>query len=124
MKKFYISNKSELNDEELRTGKVSYRRIVERFIGDLVLCNNINELDTSIWDNLRNELEEDDEIYQYYICDISEWDKEYLEELGEPLILSYSDMLDLDILMVNHFGTSWDYVMTDVEWSENLEECQ
>lgn len=120
MKKFYVV-KEELNDEELRTGCVSYARIVKRYLGDIILCNNINELDESIWENLEEPV--NDEIYQYYLCDIDSWNKEWLEELGNPLILSYSNMLDLDVLMVDHFGTSWDYVITDVKWSENLEEC-
>lgn len=120
MKKMYV-NIEDLNDEEKRTGRVSYSRIVKRFIGDLVLCNNISEVDYSIWDNI-NSCEDLGEIYQYFICNISEFDKEYLKELGEPLILSYSNMLDCDILMVDHLGTSWDYVMTDVEWTENLDE--
>ncbi len=120
MKKMYV-NIEDLNDEEKRTGRVSYKRLIDRFISDLVLCNNISEVDYSIWDNINN-CEELDEIYQYYICNISEFDKEYLKELGEPLILSYSNMLDCDVLLVDHFGTSWDYVMTDVEWTENLDE--
>lgn len=120
MKKFYISNKSELNDEELRTGRISYQKIIDRYINDLVLCNNIEEIDNSIFDNME-EIEDDLEIYQYYLCNLSKYEVEQLKEYG--IILSYSDMLDLDILCVEHYGTSWDYVMTDVEWSENLEEC-
>ena len=119
MKKFYISNKSELNDEELRTGKVSYKRIVERFIDNLVLCNDINEIDNSIFYNME-EIEDDLEIYQYYLCNLSNQEVEQLKEYG--IILSYSDMLDLDVLCVEHYGTSWDYVMTDVKWTDNWDE--
>ncbi|MGM9881467.1 MAG: hypothetical protein ACI31S_01335 [Bacilli bacterium] len=125
MRKMYVYE-DDLNEEEKRTGRVSYQRIVKRFIGDLVLCNNINDLDDTIWENIysNNVYEEMDmEIYQYYLCNLSEWDKEYLKKLGNPLILSYSEMLDCDVLMVDHFGTSWDYVMTDVKWTTNLEEA-
>lgn len=118
-------NKENLNEEELKTGRVSYQRVVKRYIGDLVLCNNIENLDESIFDNASNlyneETEEYEEIYQYYLCNIGEWEKEQLMKAG--IIISYSNMLDCDILMVDHFGTSWDYVMTDVDWAENLEEC-
>lgn len=120
MKKFYV-NKNELNSEELRTGRVSYGRIVERFIHNLLLCNSIVEIDQSVWDNIEN-LGEDTEIYQYFLCNIDNYVKDQLQEWG--FILSYSDMLDLDILMVDHWGTSWDYVMTEVEWSEDYEECK
>ena len=119
MKKFYIGSKGYLNAEELRTGKVSYRRIVDAYIKDLVLCNNITEIDNSVWDNM-GEFEE--EIFQYYLCNLSSYEKEQLQEFG--IILSYSDLLDLDVLCVEHYGTSWDYVMTDVEWTENFDECK
>lgn len=121
MRKFYIGSKGNLNAEELRTGRVSYRRIVGAYARDLVLCNNITDIDYSVWENL-GEIEEDLEIYQYYLCNLSEYERDALKEFG--IILSYSDMLDLDVLCVEHFGTSWDYVMTDVEWTENFDECK
>ena len=122
MKKFYV-NKSELNDEELRTGKVSYKRIVDRYISDLVLCNNIVNIDESLWENSTGIGEGDyPEIFQYFLCNISNYVKEQLEEWG--FLFSYSNMLDLDVLLVDHWGTSWDYVMTDVEWSENYDDCK
>lgn len=121
MKKFYVEKK-ELNDEELRTGRVSYGRIVDRYIKDLLLCNSIESVDENIWDNVEidGELGDYEEIYQWYLCDLDDYVKEQLIEWG--FIFSYSNMLDLDVLMVNHWGTSWDYVMTDVEWSENFDE--
>lgn len=130
MKKFYVSKK-DLNDEELRTGKVSYGRIVSRYIDNLVLCNNIPNIDEGIWDNMNYEekyknaeydIDENFEIYQYYLCDLDDYVKDILIDWG--FIISYSDVLELDVLMVDHWGTSWDYVMTDVEWSENYEECK
>lgn len=122
--KMYV-NKENLNEEELKKGRVSYRRIIDRYVGDIVLCNNIEQLDDSIFDNAINlyndENDDDNEIYQYYLCNIGEWEKEQLEKMG--IIISYSNMLDCDVLMVDHFGTNWDYVITDIEWTENLEEC-
>lgn len=120
MKKFYISNKEELNDQEIKTGCVSYRRIIDRYIQDLVLCNNIINLDESIDFNVNTNFESTTEIYQYYVCTLGNFEKEILEGYG--IILSYSDMLDLDVLLVDHLGTSWDYVMTDVKWTDNWDE--
>ena len=121
MKKFYINNKEELNSEELRTGRVSYKRIIDRYISDLVLCNNIENLEPyeELYDNMQNGYE-DMEIYQYYVCNLTEFEKEKLLEYG--IILSYSNVLDVDVLCVDHFGTSWDYVMTDVKWTDNYDE--
>lgn len=117
--KMYV-NKENLNEEELRTGRVSYKRVIDRYVGDIVLCNNIEQLDESIFDNATN-LGEDIDIYQYFLCNIDDWGREKLR--GTDIIISYSDMLDCDVLMVDHLGTSWDYVMTDIEWTENFEEC-
>lgn len=123
MKKFYVSNVDELNGEEKRTGCVSYGRIIKRYISDLVLCNKIEEIDELVWENMQNiDFDSDEEIniYQYYLCNLTEFEKETLLEYG--IILSYSNVLDLDILCVDHLGTSWDYVITDVEWTTNINE--
>ena len=125
MKKFYISNVEELNGEEKKTGRVSYRRIIERYISDFVLCLKINEVDEFVWENMQNvDFDSDEEIciYQYYLCNLSDFERETLLEYG--IILSYSNVLDLDVLCVDHLGTSWAYVMTDVEWSTDYEECK
>ena len=123
MRKFYISNENELNLEEKKTGRVSYRRIIDRYIHDLVLCNNIvdieEDLDCQLYDTY-GEID-DFEIYQYYLCNLSEFETETLKEWG--ILLAYSNKLELDVLCVEHFGTSWDYVLTDVEWTTNLDEC-
>lgn len=128
MKKLYV-NKEDLNEKELKTGRASYKRLVDRYVGDIVLCNNITEVDDEIWDNVgESDLIDEDgdeindlEIYQYYLCNVGEWQKEQLK--GTGVILSYSKVLNCDVLMVQHWGTSWDYVMTDIEWTENLEEA-
>lgn len=122
MKKFYVSSVGELNPEELKTGRVSYRRLVERIIGKgIVLCNNVTEIDEFLWDNFNCAVDDDDEIFQWYLCNLTDWERENATEYG--LIMTYSDVLDTDVLCVDHFGTSWDYVMTDVEWTTNFDEC-
>lgn len=113
-----------MNDYELANGKASYKSIVNWLVGDLLLCNNIAEIDLSIWDNLQFNLEDEDgeqvDIYQYFLCDLTEWEREKAKECG--LLLSYSDLLDLDVLCVDHFGTGWSYVLTGVEIVESFEE--
>lgn len=123
-----LVSKEKLNSEELKTGKVSYARAIKNLVGDIVLCNNIANIDYDIFSNIINdnyydkddEEYEDNEFYQYYLCNLDEWQKNRLKETD--VIISYSDVLDCDVLMVDHYGTSWDYVMTDIEWTENIDE--
>lgn len=119
MKKFYISNENELNELEKKTGYVSYKRIIDRYINSLVLCNNITEVDKLVYEYMSNF---DEEIFQYYLCNLTDFEKEILIEYG--IILSYSEKLELNVLCVEHWGTSWDYVMTDVEWTTNYDDCK
>lgn len=116
--KLYTSDR--FSDYELKHKKASYETIVKMLVGDIVLCNKIAEIDYSVWDNLEFELEEDDEIYQWYLCNISDYDKKIAKECG--LLFTYSDLLDCDVLCVDHWGTSWDYVLTECEITDNIEE--
>lgn len=106
------------SEYELKNKRASYARIVDMLVGDIVLCNNLPEIDPSIWDNAEFDL--DDEIYQYYLCNLNDYDKKIAQECG--LLFTYSDLLDLDVLCVDHYGTSWDYVLTDCEITDNIEE--
>ncbi len=53
------------------------------------------------------------DIFQYYI--ITERDAERLSEYTNEIVY-YNDVLDLYILAVDHYGTSWDYVPSN--WKE------
>lgn len=80
-----------------------------------LLCNSIVEADPCLWEGLENGnwYDDDDnfaEVFQWYLIDnnTAERLKEHTKEL-----IAYSYMLDLYVLAVTHFGTSWDYVGTD-----------
>lgn len=143
MKKLLISEN--MGEYEKEHKRASYRTLVEYYIGDIVLCNNIINIDESIYDNMTNgikyvnyntgeECTEEDyyndengkieieypDIFQCYLCNLTECNRELAEECG--LILSYSDVLECNVLCVDHFGTSWDYVLTDVELVDNYED--
>ena len=70
-----------------------------------VLCNNIAEIDDSVYDGLPAEMY--DEICQWYITDCSETDKEYLENTF-GLLFTYSEKLGCLVLMVDNFDTEWE----------------
>jgi len=132
----------ELNEEEKRQHRISYATLSKQF--DVVLCNNITEIDPDIWDNVESgeietyfnkdweeitreeweALEEQGEetheqfkeFYQFFIIDRN--GAEWLEQAGEVVL--YSDVLDVFIWCVDHWGTSWAYVMTSIKLNEDF----
>ena len=119
-KKVGLLKNDKMGSYEKERGYASYRTVINMFISDAVLCNEIAKLDDSIFYNVNENYCEETEIYQYYLCNLSEYEQEQLTNCG--IILSYSDMLDCDVLMVDHFGTSWDYVLTNVKLFDNYED--
>lgn len=147
MEKIGLLKNDKMGEYEKEKGYASYRTLVNYFIGDCVLCNNIIDIDESVYDNIENgcyyrnrftneeateeqyyedkediiELEYKD-IYQYFICDVGSYDKQ--QALKSGLVLSHSELLDCDILCVDHLGTSWDYVLSDVKLFDNYEDLK
>ena len=127
MKK-YVSRIEDLNEEEKRSGKISYRRLIER-VGDTWLFNKAPELSNYDFEFVLNsdydeENEEYIDIYQYYLININDYTLELLQEKNcTDLIIAWSEKLESYILCVTHFGTSWDYVMTDIEWTLDYNEA-
>lgn len=134
IRKLSIS-KERLNDYELQRNRVSYSNLINYYCDNMVLCNNISESDTfreelydaiyNCWDIMDEDerIEHDDDydnylssfdIFQYYITDMNDYEVERLRELNNELIV-YSSDLDCYVLCVTHYGTSWNYVLTNVE---------
>jgi hypothetical protein len=63
-------------------------------------------------DELEREQDEQREIFQYYI--ISDSGAELLKEYTDDPVF-YIPLLNCYVWGVTHFGTSWDYVLTDVK---------
>lgn len=104
--------------------KTNYYVATHWLHNNLILCNDIERIDENLWENYRFELTEEDgaidvEIFQYFLTDCSEDDVKWLEEHFD-LKFAYSELLDLYVLCVTHYGTSWDYVYwtTDIENAE------
>lgn len=104
-------------------GHLDYKTMAD-IVGDMVLANGIirTTWDTCEWE-LENGSDYDEEndsytdIYQEYI--ISErgaaWLKEHTDE-----IVYYSPALDISVWGITHWGTGWDYVLSNIE----LVECE
>ena len=96
----------------------NFRKAVEFLHGNLILCNDIVNVDESIWDNFRQSLYDEEgnpiDIYQYYATSCNIHDVEWFEKSFEGgYLFTYSEKLDLYILCVTHWGTPWDGVDID-----------
>lgn len=80
------------------------------------LADEIDEVEQkiSILEDKRDTLEDEngtcDEVFQYFIVD--DRGANLLKEINE--IVFYNEELDMYIWGVTHWGTSWDYVLTDI----------
>ena len=98
-----------VSDYGLEHGYLDYLTL-SKIVGDCILNNTILEETMYDWDIVAGELE--DEIFQYYI--ISEYGYEFLTEHTDEIVF-YNEKLDVYLWGVTHFGTSWDYVLTDIK---------
>lgn len=126
--KFYINNLNDLNEYEKKHNRISYRRLVER-IGNIWLFNNAPKLSGHDFEyELNSDYDEENDeyldIYQYYLLEINNYTLEKLQEIKcKDLIIAWSDTLEEYILLVDHFGTSWDYVLTSIEPTTDFEKA-
>lgn len=74
-----------------------------------ILENEINILNEKI-EELENEQDEQPEIFQYFIVD--DWGGRILQDMNE--IVFYNEKLDMYLWGVTHYGSSWDYVLTNI----------
>lgn len=113
---YFMGNK--ISNYGIENKRLDYGTLAKSF--DCVLNNDIiqNTQNIGFWDVVSGNLfyededgyEYENEIYQYYIISSSGF--EILQELDE--IVFYNEALDMYVWGVTHFGTSWDYVLTDV----------
>ena len=73
-----------------------------------ILENEINEINEKI-EELERE-QDDQEVYQWYIVD--DGGARLLQDINQ--IVYYNETLDMYLWGVCHYGTSWDYVLTDI----------
>ena len=81
------------------------------------LQNKIDKLQDKI-DELQEEQDKEPEIFQYYI--ISDEGADILKRETNEIVY-YNEELDMYVWGVTHWGTSWDYVLTDIALQEKEE---
>lgn len=115
---YFYGNK--VSEYGLKNGFVDYGTLAKAF--DAVLVNDITKLFFTEINGEYNEVEqingfeEDPEadpidIYQYYI--VSDNGARLLEKWTNEIVF-YVPLLDCYVWGVTHFGTSWDYVLTEI----------
>ena len=95
---------------------------LSQIVGSYILNNNIMEEIPYGWELVNVDVVDEDgecyDIYQWYIID--ELGYRDLSRLTDEIVY-YNDQLDLYLWGITHFGTSWDYVLTDVRIIEETE---
>lgn len=99
----------EVSKYGLEHGYLDYSTLAE-IVGDCILNNTVRAETMADWDVVSGEF--DRTVFQDYI--ISELGATILHDLTDELVF-YNEKLDLYIWSVTHFGTAWDYVLTDVK---------
>lgn len=107
----YVDNSDEIDDLQDRIDDLNWLITADSTEeDDARIQAQIDDLQDRI-DELTEAQESTPEIFQYFI--VSALGAEILEEAGE--IIFYNDTLDMYVWGVTHWGTSWDYVLTDIK---------
>ena len=102
----------QVSEYGLSNGYLDYRTLA-KIVGDCILNNTIfSETYPEDWELLNGDYDYDVEIYQFYI--ISEYGYKILAEFTDEIVY-YNNTLDIHLWGITHFGTSWDYVLTDIK---------
>ena len=119
-KLFFADINGEFNEPEQVNGFIDNQSEIDELndrISELMLENDddsktaeIDELQERI-DELEQEQDNNPEIFQYFI--ISGYGAQILQELTDEIVY-YLPVIDCYVWGVTHWGTGWDYVLTDI----------
>lgn len=113
-KKYFYGQ--EISEYGIKNGYVDYRTL-SKVVGNMVLNNQIIEQsELENWE-LCNQNDYDKktgefiEIFQYYI--ITDQGADFLCEHTNEIVY-YNSELDMHLWAITHYGTAWNYVLTDI----------
>lgn len=98
-----------VSDYGLENGYLDYSTL-SKIVGDCILNNIVRAETTTNWEMISGKF--DQAVMQDYI--ISEYGFEILVDYTDEIVF-YNETLDMYIWSITHFGTSWDYVLTDIK---------
>lgn len=99
----------EVSKYGLEHGYLDYLTL-SKIVGDCILNNTIRDKTMMDWEIVAGEFK--DMIFQDYI--ISEYGYKFLEEYTDEIVF-YNEKLDIYVWGITHYGTSWDYVLTNIK---------
>jgi hypothetical protein len=99
----------EVSKYGLENGYLDYRTLA-KIVGDMILNNIIRDRTMMDWEMVNGEFTEI--VFQDYI--ISEQGYNFLAEFTDEYVF-YNENLDIYVWSITHYGTSWDYVLTDIK---------
>lgn len=108
-------------------GYTSYKKALEWYKeNNRVNLTNLRDLDYELNQTINDKYEKDDNtIYQTFVTDYDESETNFLSKTF-GLLFEYSKLLGKYILLVDHFGTSWECIKQPVYnrgwWKENKDE--
>lgn len=111
-----------VSDYALENGYLDYLTL-SKIVGDMVLSNYMMAYMGSLgWELVSgDDIDEEGEyheIYQWYI--ISSSGAQFLEDYTDEIVY-YHEEMDMYVWGITHFGTSWDYVLTDIKLKVHLQ---
>lgn len=98
----------EVSPYGLEQGYLDYHAL-GKIVGDMILNNTVRAETMCDWEIVTGEF--DHAIFQDYI--ISEYGYRILSNYTDEIVF-YNEKLDMYIWGITHYGTSWDYVLTDI----------
>ena len=121
---YFYGNKA--SDYAIENGFLDYATFAKSF--DAVMNNDIisNTSDIGYWDIINGsyydeETESYTDIFQYFI--VSNSGAQIIQDTTDE-ILFYNEILDMYVWGVTHYGTSWDYVLTNIKLNCGYENIQ
>lgn len=100
----------EVSDYGLENRYLDYLTL-SKIVGPCIMNNYLRAETMEDWEIVAGDLGESD-VYQDYI--ISEYGYEFLVENTDELVF-YNEKLNIYVWGISHFGTSWDYVLTNIK---------
>lgn len=100
----------------------SYMTAVKWCHNNIIQLGNLSELDPYFYEDAWDDTLEATEIFTEFLTDYSDDDVRFLKEHFPDLLIYYSNKLEHYVLLVDHYGTGWDYVPTTVVGDVRIDE--